>query len=1753
MGISSIQHNMLMVNAGRHMNINTKKKASTAERLSSGYKINRAADDAAGLSISEKMRYMIRGLKQGTENAMDGISWVQIGDGSLEEVHSMLHRMTELAIKSSNGTNTDDDRAMMQAEFAHLQKEIDRLTDNTTFNEQNIFQEHEWPYHQIEGSTYWSPAQYHTVREGENDLVISYAINENDPLETVSIKVAAGTYTTKQLVDEIDTALEEAGLLEKGIRFEYTDLGFCNLNLEGGKIIDDVSGGLSYLLFDNFDGGTLGALIGTTVYLNDGSFIEVEKDVNDFITFEVLNAKAEKVTDVSITLAEGKYTKDMLMEQLDTALKDALKDALGEDTECKVDVDHHGTGIMLSSPDFIITKFKGNMFEIDNDIRTGVFYDNVHHSNITLTPGVFRGGSVLYDTTTPGYDQGDPERQVFHIQKGVNNLLVINPNDQGEMVIDLTNIDGSGKSMDGCTMAEMKDELDKILRPKGVEVSLNYVNGGYEYDINGTRKQLPSRYAGLTFTTTDEGPGAKVGINKAKSTAYDTLFTSRTVVSGYKMAEFGGNDGTLDENAWMRGKADITGLKIKTGENDAFSIQISNDAPVTIQVAAGTYDASTLATEIQNRLKDKGYGTDTISVSAYGNVIRMDAVKSEITKIRVGRVNRTGSTEANLGFRDIFQGTDYIPNTESKSGYNPNVKIDLTPIGADGKRHPNAAKINDDGTVYIDPNYSRLVVTIDGEDRVVDVSTPGNVWASKEALAKHITDSLKPIEKDIGCSTYVIQSGQTITNSVSKGTPTDGKVVSYPSDSTYKNVVGRTKMTAGQGSSFAYEYNYGATVTFGKSLTAPIKITNDNKRFAFTLNKNSAQTVIDLSKELGKTEFSSAAEFGDALQTAINKKLNKDPDQYGGVKVSLNGNTLVLTAGLKSGTLEMSGRDDTKITMDTSQGTFIWDLHKQELPASASLTGSTKGVNYSFKTQGEPTIALKLTEPGKSAQNITIKLKKDYQYTSRADLLSDLNSSEKLGKYGITASISGNSLVFTTNKGGAGYKLDVTAGGTAEKFLFGYPQEDGSYTMDGSTPYKMRTNQSVQTGFTLSTAAERQFTINIDGTDVTKSLAAGPYNTAEDVAKAIQNAFGASVVKVTADSSGRLVFESAKKGAGHSISLSYKADSAMKKIFGTKSLGGAEASISNAGTLTLTRIGGAANGYGTIYVTSHNNVDTYQGGSFIFEQRTDYADPYYEDGYHSGMNSYMDGVDLKLNANGKIEINSWNNNMTFYYADDYVEDKDANGRVVRQRATPREINISLTPVDGGYSMDELKDILQQQIDAQTNNQRKLNVSVTKAGVRIEMADRGSKYRIFKNTDSVIYSLNGSTYKDLRPAGSFYEKVICSTNTRKAVQNATNLDGKQNGHEVYAVGRQDVRNHEVRIQKGGNDQLSLEFSTPDQTYTLQMVLDPGYYRNETLAKQIQKQLNKALKENGLPEGLIEAVVGAVDTKVAGADDQNALAFRLSETVKLPEVGGSAGNGRYGIEAIGGTAAFSVFYATDGDIARAYVRGGTDISKGVEIKPGKNTFSVDVDGERYEIELTPKKYTAQELIDHINELLEADDVPLTALEEDGRLKLMHANYGKHKINHLSGAVKNDLFFSEKGEWAGKQPMRLRVSGVSGDWIEVDKPWMDTNSLGINTLTIEKFKNAQKAITRLKKAVTKASEVRSYFGALQNRLESTVRNNQNKIENTTAAESRIRDADFSKEAVENSIHNILEQAGTSMMTQIMQNSKLALQLLQ
>ena len=130
-----VQHNLQAMNSNRMLGVTTSSQAKVTEKLSSGYKINRAADDAAGLSISEKMRKQIRGLDQASNNAQDGVSAVQTAEGALAEVHDMLQRMNELAVQAANGTNSTSDRTAIQNEIDQLTTEIDRVAETTKFNE----------------------------------------------------------------------------------------------------------------------------------------------------------------------------------------------------------------------------------------------------------------------------------------------------------------------------------------------------------------------------------------------------------------------------------------------------------------------------------------------------------------------------------------------------------------------------------------------------------------------------------------------------------------------------------------------------------------------------------------------------------------------------------------------------------------------------------------------------------------------------------------------------------------------------------------------------------------------------------------------------------------------------------------------------------------------------------------------------------------------------------------------------------------------------------------------------------------------------------------------------------------------------------------------------------------------------------------------------------------------------------------------------------------------------------------------------------------------------------------------------------------------------------------------------------------------------------------------------------------------------------------------------------------------------------
>ncbi len=220
-----VQHNLTAMNSNRMLGITTKSQAKSTEKLSSGYKINRAADDAAGLSISEKMRRQIRGLTQASANAQDGISMVQTAEGALAEVHDMLQRMNELAVKAANGSNQSVDRDYIDSEIQQLKSEIDRVAATTTFNEKNLL-----------NSNQTINLQVGSESEARNQIGVELKAMNAAGLTLTGVTVkgdgSTGETKAKSAIDSIKSAIQAVSTLRSDLGAQQNRLEHTISNLD---------------------------------------------------------------------------------------------------------------------------------------------------------------------------------------------------------------------------------------------------------------------------------------------------------------------------------------------------------------------------------------------------------------------------------------------------------------------------------------------------------------------------------------------------------------------------------------------------------------------------------------------------------------------------------------------------------------------------------------------------------------------------------------------------------------------------------------------------------------------------------------------------------------------------------------------------------------------------------------------------------------------------------------------------------------------------------------------------------------------------------------------------------------------------------------------------------------------------------------------------------------------------------------------------------------------------------------------------------------------------------------------------------------------------------------------------------------------------------------------------------------------------------------------------------------------------------
>ena len=879
-----------------------------------------------------------------------------------------------------------------------------------------------------------------------------------------------------------------------------------------------------------------------------------------------------------------------------------------------------------------------------------------------------------------------------------------------------------------------------------------------------------------------------------------------------------------------------------------------------------------------------------------------------------------------------------------------------------------------------------------------------------------------------------------------------------------------------QGEAGKYDNNVAAEVTLTSMRSLPTVIDDTNDKLTIKINGDK--------KELTLAHTTSANDIVKNIQSAID-------DAYGtngtGAIVSLKNGKLVFTARLTYTSGAQVNGAATSIDIAATGSSFMQALHRADTQGSfgtATYPNSMYVQNSFTIEKGKETFSLEYESNGvKETLTVTLNAGETYDPAKLRKAINDQHGTK------IIAGGSGSNLQLTTVGAGSDKKI---------YFKSENNKNNATAAIFGAKEAKISLDKDIQNNIKI-TSSNNRFAITINGRrqNIYLDTNTSGYSRADFITQLNTKLSGKGVTAVANGNSIDLI---ADPYAGvSSIGMEYDkaSGSAMPAIFGQEDVPheGLTADFNSEGQLTLTR---TAPG-GTVRVSS-----TY--GS-AFQKPTPLSSPVYPTpvaGHHSTQHAKIDGNNLA----GPVKIDDWNNRLKFT-----LYEKNASNTY-----DPTSIDITLT--NGTYSFDGLRQELQARLDEVAGG--KLEAFVDKNGVVIQTKATGTAAHM------------GTSYSNF--SGSFYDKVICGSTEIMNKQNPNEVPGTYGQDAAYAVGRKDVKNHPVRIQKGVNDSLHLDLTAGSTAYPLDLTLDAGSYNSDALVKMLQKKLNEALVAKGLKENTILAGIGEKlsDIEIIGSNDANALSFRLNTNVKLPT------DGEYVIDGISGTAAFSVFYYTEGDISIASVQGTVPISGGVTLKEGQTDLAFSVDGTEYTFDFEAKTYTSTELVDELNAQLKTQDAPIVAKLEDGALKLVHTKYGNHKISDFSGGAKQALLFRENYRARDPEKIHIQFSNLREDNLEIDKPYVNTLSLEVNSLAVTKAKYAEKAMLHIQVAIEKISAIRSYFGAMQNRLEKAVMGNENKTENTQASESKIRDAEMFDEVLKNSTNNILKQAVESIMAQ-------------
>lgn len=970
-----IQHNMAAINMMTQLGVTNDRLKKAAERLSSGYKINRAADNAATLAISEKKRAQIRGLQRAAKNAQDGISFVQTGDGAMSQIGAMLHRMRELTVQALNdGVYEKGDQAALQMEFDQLQSEIDRVNDQTEFNKKAVFEHYATAnYSALEGNRVWSQDQIHRIDSSNSSLTVKYVTVADDGTETekeTTLTIPEGTYTTQELMDEMDDVVTALGDAADGLYLEYSDEHMCNMVLQDGKEVKDVSGGLSYLFFDSFGGNKSGALIGTTVFF-PGDPLVVKTGENDDLHFRIEYYDGT-MKEIDMKVAQDSYTRNDMIKYLNEYRFSDGKTLVDYGMKAS---EYGEASIQIGGDNGLITGLKGNMFAIDDKHFDSVFYDNTKYGSAKEIPAVFTGGNVL--------NSADINFTKFNIAAGVNDTLRIRV-DGGtyqDIVLDAGNY----------SISQMVTHLQGKLGNLGIKVSQHSING--VTSLNGNRNLS---FSGLTLTTDSVGKESSIEFDVPGSSAYDTLFVDR------RYTDYG-KSSRVTAGQWRT----YNGAPTLTGGREFDS---TTDFPLTIDSSNNSFylEVAEVGKEVKKELI-------TLSEKDYAD---LNAIKDEIN-------TQIGKTEYKDKIRaEVVSGNKLLLTT--KPGNETVTKIDVSGGITDGHEvlfvgekitYPGGYNINlkpiqtdASGKINFTPSNNKLTVNVGGEIRTVEIPVTGAYAAyTPEELEKLLNESAlkgKPTTSNNSYSSYTT-SGSTVSvsqthNAEEKPYTNTGKA------GTGGKVDGSTQVKDGES----------GWHKLGGTLGTYTKVDSSNNNFKISINGKEYSITLDNSDSNGYTQS--------ALVGELQKKLDKETSEANRVKVSVEGGHLKFTT--------VAVGEGKTVTTDGCSSTFLTSINTNRTKGYTT-TSSFGGNTFPF-TLTSSTNKFTINIDGTPT---TVELDTTKTYNSVSDIQSELNTKLSPKGVNVTRDNYGGLKFERTTPGSGSVRLDINNSGSAGTIMFHSP------------------------------------------------------------------------------------------------------------------------------------------------------------------------------------------------------------------------------------------------------------------------------------------------------------------------------------------------------------------------------------------------------------------------------------------------------------------------------------------------------------------------------------------------------------------------------------------------------------------------------------------------------------------------------------------------------------------------------------------